>query len=106
MPIDDPIDQFGSIDQRLATNEAATNRAQQKISEADRHDAAARYTIAIIVVCTYAGVIAAVFVVLLTDALHNNRYDAFYTNAFEFMKTAVIPVVTYVLGYYSARSSR
>ena len=106
MPIEDSSDPFGSIDQRLATNEAATNQTQQKIRDADRQDAAARYTIAKIVVCTYAAVVVAYFVVLLTDALRNGRYDVFYTNASEFMKIAVIPIVTYVLGYYSARSSR
>jgi hypothetical protein len=106
VPIDESNDPFGPIERRLETSEADSNQAQQKIKEADRQDAAARYTIAKIVVCTYAGVIAAVFLVLLSDALRNNRYDAFYTNAFEFMKTAVIPVVTYVPGYYSARSSR
>jgi len=106
VPIEDSNDALESIERRVETSEAGTNQAQQKIRDADRQDATARYTIAKIVVCTYAAVVVAYFVVLLTDALRNGRYDVFYTNASEFMKIAVIPIVTYVLGYYSARSSR
>jgi len=94
-----------TLDQQLATRQSDAAQSTDTYHRSV-HDAAARYTIAKIVVCTYAAVVVAYFVVLLTDALRNGRNDVFYANASEFIKIAVIPIVTYVLGYYSARSSR
>jgi|ERR1039458_845485 hypothetical protein len=105
-PSSSPAEQIQALDHRLSVAEATVDMTAHAVARGDRGEAVARFTIATIVVLTYALAVGAFFVVLLTDALRNNRYDAFYTNAFEFMKIAVIPIVTYVLGYYSARSSR
>jgi hypothetical protein len=103
VPIDDSGESIESIKLKLATTEQETKRAERTIGDAD---ATARFAIAKIIVIAYVIIILLIFLVLACDALLNHRYDVFYTNAFELVKIAVIPIVTYVLGYYSARSTR
>jgi hypothetical protein len=100
VPIDDSVE---SIKLKLATTEQETKRAERTIGDAN---ATARFAIAKITVIAYVVIIFLIFGVLACDALLNHRYDVFYANAFELVKIAVIPIVTYVFGYYSARSTR
>ncbi len=97
---------FAESGARNARNLEESRRSDQLLETAAQRDAVARFTIARIVVWTWAIVVGAIVLILAGAAVHDGNYPGFYAQALDVLKIAVIPVVTYVLGYYSARSSR
>jgi hypothetical protein len=54
----------------------------------------------------FVGSLAAIFAALLLEGLTTKDWDKVLSQGIDLVKSAVLPVVTLVLGYYFGRSSR
>jgi hypothetical protein len=88
--------------------DAVATKARDSVqSVAPNRDDFDRSVIARVIMCVYAGVVAAEFVFLATSVVADkSHWDEAKKDAVDLVKTAVLPIVTLVLGYYFGKSGR
>jgi hypothetical protein len=96
-----------SVKEQIRSRETAPDQQNQHVADstAAMH-AKARSTLAIMVIVIYGAVLATILGVMVFDVGSGRRFDVFYDRVFELLKIGVIPIVTYVLGYYAAQHAR
>jgi len=96
---------------RFKDVEEAVDKSRTRVHSASTLDDFDRSTIAKIVMYVYAGVIAAGFVLFIARACgavysRDDDWRGIMTDAGDLIKTAVLPIVTLVLGYYFGKSGK
>ena len=86
--------------------EKAAQQAQTVADEVSRREADDRSWIARRIIWVFVGVIAAGLGILVVGAAMTGKWDAAGAQSVDLIKSAVIPVVTLVLGYHFGRPGK
>jgi VIT1/CCC1 family predicted Fe2+/Mn2+ transporter len=100
-----PDDQ--EIQQRIALLEGTASQLRQIISEAAAgYEDQQRSWIARTIIWIFVAVIIAGLIILLLDGILTNEWKDVTTQSIDLIKSAVLPIVTLVLGYYFGRAGK
>ncbi len=94
------------LQQRLAGVDSTAQQSDAATLSIAERDASTRSRLSFIVIATYAAFVGVFVLVMAIGAVNGQAYDKFYDHMLEFSKIALLPVVTYALGFYSAQAAR
>lgn len=97
------------LQDRLRQMEATVARTRREVSDAPTLDDFDRSRVASIIMIVYATVIAVgllLFIIRACRADAKDEWSDLLKEAADLIKTAVLPIVTLVLGYYFGKSGR
>ncbi len=93
--------------QRIAEVERAVDQSSTAVADIPSRADFDRSRIALIVMSVYAGVLGLVLLLLIVRGCQNTEQWGDVTKeAGDLIKTAILPIVTLILGYYFGKSGR
>lgn len=93
--------------QRLAALETRTDQARAAVERSgERTEDQQRSVLSTTIIYIFVGVVAFGMTILVLRGIMTNEWKEVTAEAIDLIKSAVLPVVTLVLGYYFGRSGR
>ncbi len=105
VPPDNRSPPIETLTQQLATLRSDADQSTEAFHRSIRDDEARRW-IAKTIIWIFTGSILAVLGLLLLQGWRTNDWDSVTTRSSDLIKSAVLPVVTLVLGYYFGRADK
>lgn len=102
-----PSPSSDDVSQQIAAVERSVGQSSTAVGELPTRADFDRSRIALIVMSVYAGVLGLVLLLLIIRGYHDAKQWGDVTKeAADLMKTAILPIVTLILGYYFGKSGR
>ena len=102
----DSADPLLQLEGRASTSSARAERAGTLADQVNRQEADDRSWIAKRIIGIFTGVVGGVLAILALGGIKTGEWAAAGNQAVDLIKSAVLPVVTLVLGYYFGRSGK